>query len=432
MAGSKPKPDHGRLEPQSSNAQSVSHQPAPAVVASASHVTTHVLPRRFIGGMPEAVAHSDDAQAKQEKARTARQEAIRRLAGGVQDAGRRGSRMIGDRRRSLVASIRVRRRGLGGEEYEEDVDLKQSSDEEDEGESSSSGRSGLKRKKKKKRKDVWVGESFDIGREFRSSSDKNSQSPVRRTNPATATDNNADAGSSNHIAQEPPRTRPGVSSRQTTQESFVTARTHVSSGLQSSSSLHLPEPDEPEPPSGYTLGLDDAPRPSGSFISEPAQLHRTGNSGASSLAPLISARTPESARSRGKKKATYADSTTSNIRARLKSAIRRPSHIDPLDQSGGIHGAVEPVSGTVRGKSKTVQFPVELEHHIQDPEESAPGNRAPADPGDVLAREGNETAGTSYAAAEEAMDDEGEDEDAILPGQVILRGKRVDRGSQRA
>jgi hypothetical protein len=59
--------------------------------------------------------------------------------------------------------------------------------------------------------------------------------------------------------------------------------------------------------------------------------------------------------------------------------------------------------------------------------EAAPttqGNKAPAKPGDVLSREGEDAAGTSAGAVEEAMEEaDADDEEAILPGQVVMKGE---------
>jgi hypothetical protein len=59
----------------------------------------------------------------------------------------------------------------------------------------------------------------------------------------------------------------------------------------------------------------------------------------------------------------------------------------------------------------------------RDKDSLVPGNKPPADPDDVLAREGEEAAGTSAGAQEAALeDDEWDQEDAVELGGVVMRG----------
>lgn len=398
-----PNPNTGQLHPQSSHVQSISHQPSPAIIASASHTITHPLPRRFIGAIPESAANSPEAQEKHERLRAVRTAAVKRISG-VHDASRKGTKALGDKRRSMQRSIRIRRTGNSGEvlEHEIPIDVGSSDDEEQ-------TRGWFGKKGKQRRKDVWVGESFDIGREFKSA--PTSVIPDNIPLREAVSEVNPTAGPSNVITPHPP-IRPGSSSRQTTQETFVTARTHTSgrSIAESETSMNRLE------------SIDDTHtlRPARSIASVPTA-HR--DSHASSTEPLV-ANAPSmsptiSTKSRGKLRSLYPDlsssKSTPNLRNRLKSAIRRPSG---ADQSFSEVGR----DTTVRGKSKTVQFPVELEHHIEETAKPTPGNKAPADPGDVLSREGEDAAGTSAGAAEEAMGEEEEEEDPIMPGEVIMRG----------
>lgn len=402
-----PNPNSGDLHPQPSRTGSISHQPSPAIVASASHSSNHVLPRRFIGAIPESAANSAEALEKHQRLKTVRSAAIKRISE-VQGVGRRGTRAIGDKRRSIERSIKIKRTGKSGEEFEQEIRIEGSSDEEDQIEV---GWFGMGKKGKQRRKDVWVGESFDIGREFRSAppSPQNEREAVREVGES---ETNAIAGPSRP-------TRPVSSSRQTTADTFVTARTHVSSAKSIA---------ESEVSMTALVGGSKQPEPNTarSVASAPTILPNR-NSQSSSMEPLMTPANPASptlsSKSKGKLRSLYPDLSNSksvpNLRNRLKSAIRRPSG---ADQSFSEIGRAP----TVRGKSKTVQFPVDLEHHIQETALPTKGNKAPADPGEVLSREGEDAAGTSAGAVEEAMEDveeEEEEEDPILPGEVIMRGE---------
>jgi hypothetical protein len=56
--------------------ESISHQPSPAVIASSSHVNSHVLPRRFIGPMPEFVVNSEAVEEEYRRFRDLRSLAL--------------------------------------------------------------------------------------------------------------------------------------------------------------------------------------------------------------------------------------------------------------------------------------------------------------------------------------------------------------------
>ncbi len=103
------------------------------------------------------------------------------------------------------------------------------------------------------------------------------------------------------------------------------------------------------------------------------------------------------------------------LKTRLKSAIRLQSSPD-IDRKA---------SKTKLDKAKTVQFPLDpVQRGIDDENEGdvvRKGNKKPVDPEDVLSREGEDAAGTSAGAAEEALQDD-EDEEVLLPGEVIMRG----------
>jgi len=291
--------------------------------------------------------------------------------------GRRESKMLStgqQHRRFSVYHVKVRRKLRSGDEVEEELAL---DNEEEENELSPSS-------KKKKRKDVWLGESFDIGREFLT---------ARKTANSGSEAEAISGGAAPGLAEGSTPKRPPNSSRTTTQESFVTAREDFSSV--GGSRDHLPDIEANE---------DLRRGSSASEASIPPHGHR--NSYTSSMRPLVS---EIGVQPKGKTQTESLQETrTLPFRSRLKSAIRKPS-------------VSSDANATI--KAKTVQFPMNLESRGDNLEEPRKGNSAPADPSEVLDREGDEIAGTSYAAAEEALEDEDEDE-VYRPGDVILRGER--------
>ena len=355
------------------------------------------------------------------------------------------------------------------------------------------------KEKGKKRKDVWVGGSFDIGREFRGEQvrqvdDAESGKDAVRDGegevsmpPASPVDGtNASAGPS-RAASAPPNVdltktsrnegpagmsegegdRPAPS-RATTQDTFVTARTRFSDAQSQASGSTSRLDLSSHPPAGdghdYELsGMRDqsqtpiGPSPSDGLMHlSPAMAPSTSrHSGTSSMHPLISlpetpiSESPDSTLSptdpgpgpSSSKAKKYTSTPTSPrsisaIRGRLKSALRRasaPPHASLGDDEAmdlgtdgtgptGSPRAPAAKRAQEQGRAKTVQFPVDLN--------DAPGvmrrqirkgNKAPADPGDVLAREGEEAEGTSAGAVEDALHDE--EEEGFEPGSVMLRGR---------
>lgn len=364
-------PDPNHPSGSTSRPRSQSHEAAPAIVASVSHVGTHVLPRRFLGPMPEVFAHSDEVEERHRRIRSIQRAALKRVNGAA-EAGRKGGRAIGDTRRKVVDRIR-------GEDREVAVDLDSDSDE--------SERRLRLRKKKKKRKDVWVGESFDIGREFRTDAmvdldeQQGGREPVREGEesesipPASPIDERRADSAPPSLARPP-------TSRGTTQDSFVTART------QFSDARSTVEP-------GYEL---NAVSSTSVTTASPAMGPKTA-SPSSSLHPLISE----------PPRLTLSPKTSiPEFKRRLKSAIRRPSSADT----------------PARNRSKSVQFPLNPERDGGTFDHPRRGNKAPADPESVLEREGSDMVGTSAEAVQAAEDEEDEEED-FSPGQVIMRGECV-------
>jgi hypothetical protein len=231
--------------------------------------------------MPETVSNSQEAEIKKRRFRQLRKTALRKIKLVDEEGRRRGSRDFpngfgegsshhrhhnghGDGHsgevRRMVHRIRLRRRGHSGEVIDEDLDfdleLDSESDSSSEGEEqgqghpSMSNKKSVKKKKKKKKKqkknwtdwkEVWVGESFNIGQEFVSSHSKpsgsSSSGPLESPSPSTTLEEERsdedlvvdspleDSGSP--FASVVNGKRPSYTSK-STQETFVTARTELS------------------------------------------------------------------------------------------------------------------------------------------------------------------------------------------------------------
>lgn len=163
--------------------------PAAAVIDTSSHADVHVLPRRFLGPMPQNVVNSEGTLRRRQRMHDTRRKAMRKLLGTTDEDELLGidegvdERGVPGRRRKAVHRFRVRYRNLTDDMLrEQDVDVNESdspsdtsSDDEERGgflwgggKQKSPKKGGKKDKKKKKlHKDVWIGGSFDIGREFK-------------------------------------------------------------------------------------------------------------------------------------------------------------------------------------------------------------------------------------------------------------------------
>ena len=359
--------------------------------------------------MPENIAHSADVEEKQRKIRDMRRRAVGKILGRPGADVIEGSFGTTDDRRGVskvVHRIRVRRRNKHGEEVEEDVEIEEDSDDE-------RGRfSKLKGKKKQKRKDVWIGESFDIGQEFAVPAGRD------RHEGDGPTANGLDHHGVSEDSGDEETTRPAPS-RGTTQETFVTARTHNSQPNDSASMIaNLDQDiDDSSPP----LGRDDFAAERASTLSLPA---RPRHSQDSSVQPLISNEPREMNEDEVNE---HRDMVTPvkkppGFKNRFKSAVKQsPGGSTELNSIAspevGKKSKMEP-----RARSKSVQFHVNpVTHGGGDREPPRRGNKQPADPSEVLEREGSAVRGTSAGAAEATAED-----DSIptpLAGSVIMRGE---------
>ncbi|KAK4686458.1 hypothetical protein P7C73_g3664, partial [Tremellales sp. Uapishka_1] len=370
----------------------VTPQPSPAVRASRSHVEVHILRRRFLGPMPEKVINSEEVVEKERRFRKLRRHALKHVMSSGDAEGEEHRR----RRRDFIRKIRRHGR-------DDDSDFGDDDDR------------WSKRKGKKTGKDVWVGESFDIGQEF-FMEDSNGGSS-REDNGELDGEGNGDphgcqAADLSYEESSTPK-RPANESR-ATQETFVTARTRLSGPSTSTLSGHQPQ--------GYTVD-DGAPRdPEDESVASLSR--KTRNSESSSTQHLVPADTASGDAPESSKAVKSLRRTSSGIGKKLKSAIRKqhPASVavsEPLTNGNHVE----------RSRSKTVQFPMDPVQDTETEGEARPrkGNKQPVNPEDVLAREGDDAAGTSAGAVEDMMEDEQEEDDEgdILPGDVIMRGRLV-------
>ncbi|WVQ96460.1 hypothetical protein IAU59_003565 [Kwoniella sp. CBS 9459] len=472
--------------------------PAPAVAQSASHVGVHFPPRRFLGGIPENIVNSTEVEEKRRRFRDLRRKAIDRLplpihsrhghggedgAGSIIVFGGEGERSAGSGSgsgsgsgagglvRGAARRINVIKRGLHGEQVTEELDLYGDGEGEEEDDSDSRGK-GKTHKKKQKRKDVWVGESFDIGREFFGHTETDNKDQNSTSDPSSSSFN-----INSKIFGNPQR--PAVSTR-TTQETFVTARTEFSSRTEtdndtepsssvrgaagagagagaSRSTLDLDPglPNADTEVEGYNVngGSGGSLRHSVAGTSSPLEstppTARNRISQSSSMQPLItspvddeehelegaggslsSLAVPKEGRSKTRSKSSMPNINISN---RLKSALRHssrpniktsqsalpdtnPESNDPSRPSTGADNRHRQQQQQAT-KSKSVQFPIDLVqntdslgHKTVEEARKRKGNKAPVDPRTVLSREGDAAAGTSAGAVEDALDEREEDE----------------------
>jgi hypothetical protein len=378
----------------------ISIEASPAIISSSSNVTAHLLSRRFLGPMPENIAHSSEVQERERKIRDLRRKAIGKILGRPDEDTIQGSFGTTDDRRGVskvVHRIRVRRRNKHGEDVEEDVELRDDSDEE-------SGKfSKFKGKKKQKRKDVWIGDSFDIGQEFEV--------------PAGVDRHEGDGPTANGIDQNDHSSRPAPS-RGTTQDTFVTARTHPNDSSSMIANLDQ-DMDDSSPP----LGRDDLAAERASTLSLPTNIR---DSQGSSIQPLISNEPPHrnqhDEESSERKDMVTPVKKAPGFKNRFRSAVKQsPGGSTELNSIASPSIAKRAMTEP-RARSKSVQFnanPVTYNGGGREPPRR--GNKQPADPSEVLEREGSAVVGTSAGAVEETVEESKDDPTRV--GSVIMRGE---------
>ena len=300
-----------------------------------------------------------------------------------------------------------------------------------------------------KGKEKWVGEGFDIGREFflsgqmstRSNEETRSnesitssslrtggvmdtspdcplESPVAERDAESMVDENG-AGPSDYSGLNP-RKRPNLTPK-STQESFVTARTELSTSLSQSpfsSNIHLPRPtSDPE--------IGESPAQSNRNLEEHDQDRLIASGASSSSARHLIG---EGEKDRLRDNASSLGSLGKNHLKRLKSAIRKPSTTATLPhlEARGVNDEFGNVKRDRNFRSKSVSFPMDPVDLVDGeivPLDAA-GDKPPLNPESVLAREGDQAQGTSAGAQAAALDevDEDSDEVALRTGDVQLRG----------
>lgn len=389
----------------------VSAEPSPAIISSSSNVTVHVLARRFLGPMPENVINSSEVEEKRRIIRDMRRTAMSKVLGNQHGENLEGTFGTGSERRGMrkvVHRIRVRRKDKHGHEVEEDIELDGSDEDENAGGLIDKLPGRKKNEWKKKRKDVWTGESFDIGQEFVIPEGRQPNGDSASSVDGGITDHRSsdDDESARSAASRP------TTSRKTTGETFVTARTEFTDSTSMIVNLD-PEPDRSGPAVNHPL-------PSGSSsIAGPG--HKNRDSQGSSIQPLISNQGPDEDEDELRDHVTPVKKAP-GLRNRFRSAVKQtPGGSTELNSiaspSVDRRAKTEP-----RLRSKSVQFNADpVTQGLGGREPPRRGNKQPADPSEVLEREGEAVAGTSAGAVEEAADED--DEEPPTVGQVIMRGE---------
>ncbi|WRT67825.1 uncharacterized protein IL334_004799 [Kwoniella shivajii] len=445
-------------------------QPSPKVISSSSHIDKHFLPRRFLGAIPEKIVNSDETIENRKKFHQLRKNAISHLpllghthsedsfSHFGNDNGNGNERDDVGLIREAAKRIKIRKRGKTDRVMDLDLDLDVGTPEERQGQGRGKIKGGIG-----KGKDSWIGESFDIGREFLGSvihehedADEEIQPPssssIHQGDNQVVNEAKGKGGAGGGQSESVP-SRPAVSTR-TTQETFVTARTGFSSSRgegASSSKSTLDLNDTSTSAEGYQL----TPQASlNGLSSSPGTITITNirDSTSSSTQPLV----PPSIKHRSQDssdtvKAIVTQNKSSNgLSTRLKSALRKSSS-KPENELYSTQSAIYATSSNnqlsqqkqkqkqkdKQNKSKSVQFPIDP---IQGPssmkkvlgddlnDHTTKGDKAPVDPAEVLERSGDEVAGTSHEAVEEALEEEEEDwEEVRKPGEVILRDRMLVR-----
>nr|XP_018262424.1 uncharacterized protein I303_05441 [Kwoniella dejecticola CBS 10117]OBR84582.1 hypothetical protein I303_05441 [Kwoniella dejecticola CBS 10117] len=492
-------PDPNRSHDESTHgthSQNPTLQPSARVVDSTSHndFEAHFLPRRFLGAIPQKVINSDETQEKKRRFKELRRNALNHLPGlrsrdDLEEYDNRtsGSSFIApdDNDTGAVREfagrlrIKIRKKNRHGEEYEENLNLDLDSD----GDAEDGGRTEVEtagKGKSSKSKNVWLGESFDIGREFlgnvireeeeeeeegNNEEHEEEEEPPPQPNAGTA----AVKGKSKAKTTEsttPRPTRPSPSTR-TTQDTFVTARTAFSSSYDaaSSSKSSLATNADEGAVGGYeltpqlSLGIeqDQNHRDTARTSEETLERNKLRKSQSSSIQPLMSSTAitdePSEVKS-GETNKPDTDQAALNHSlslpkdrgkgiTRLKSALRKSSKPNikasqstyhPSSASTSPAAAVAVMEGD-KGKSKSVQFPLDLTSPTiaaqtgngirLGKKDKLKGDKDPVHPMEVLERSGEDAIGTSHEAVEEAQEEEEDWEEVKRPGEVILRDRMI-------
>lgn len=463
-------------------------KPAPTVVQASQHLT-HTLPRRFLGPIPSQHVYNDQTEEKRAELQSLRRKAMRKMLGdnvmlGLPKTPRKGDQNPATHGERALHKFRVKRKSiLAALDQDETFELpSEDSSDSLNGDSSTSGTNAsetaqrikkkrMKKKQNKKRSKSnlfsteWIGDSFDIGREFDSTHGKGPDPAVSgadamleqdRKGRSLGTSSRArekvredlqelareegrsqdghqsecsdddvrpritDSPDSIQMYDSPPEPKRHVApSRKTsatasTAESFVTARTKPAAAAQISDddSSHFTADLTPPRTRHAHAGSSIEASPQSSPLMK-------GSSAADSTRPLISDDEEEVRVTTEKGKVPqgrlFRKSPSKSSRPttrRLKSALRTS-----FDRATREHAARDG-----RPPHKTVQFPEEPAHEIPTNDDSLvrEGDQEPADPIAVLNREGVDIDGTSSGATTTALDD-----DDFMPGGVVMRDRAL-------
>lgn len=348
------------------------------------------------------------------------------------DRGRRAER-------AAARTIRVRRRNFINMLKDEDIQL----------ESDSSDSDDDIKKGKKGKSESWIGNSFDIGREFESIHGEGNPDPAVAGNDAdpleTETmqdvadrvlneptseepqelDGDAHPSADNappqihelnprppddiHRKHKPPSLAPSTAAASfvtapsrpsttrgdsTSGATFVTARTDVDSDDTASTfTARIPRRDPHPPPSA---SVNSSPRVVGSSQASSTRPLYGGSSDEGEAGPSTLRLSPRSQRARRERRSSTG-ATERPAQELLKSALKG-NHSEPDTPNPA--------------RQKTVQFPPNPTNPAEPP---LNGDQQPANPRDVLARSGSEINGTSADATA--------DEDEYAPGDFVMRDR---------
>lgn len=469
-------------------------KPAPTVVQASQH-GVHTLPRRFLGPMPASHVYSDQTEEKRARLRHMKRRAMKSMLGdqallGLPTSSGSGANSPGKR---ALHKFRVKRKSILAALDEDEAFEVASGDSSDTSDSDGTVDSGWLKKKKKQRKKKkgkkakkkakgvfsteWIGDSFDIGREFEgkhgkapdpavsgahpddmveadrggsaqaASNRRKAKDELKRLANEGATEGQWDSSdddtirpritdspesfrlSSKDSSPEQPRTdsptaRPESPSPLSQQTSRLTSRRGSSAATSTIAESFVTAPTRPltsrDDSSDFHANLEPPSHPALTHSVEPSP-HSSplmkGSSAADSTRPLISDDENEVRITPGEKGKAPAGRLfkKSPTKTSKTSKGSRPT-------AQRLKSALRTSVDKAKERGKTVQFPEDPAHEIPPARDDVvrEGDKKPADPMAVLSRDGAAIDGTSSGAATTAFDD-----DDFMPGGVVMRDRAL-------
>lgn len=463
-------------------------KPAPTVVQATQH-GVHTLPRRFLGPMPASHVYSDQTEEKRARLRHMKRRAMKKMLGdqallGLPKDGAGGK--PGKSGKRALHKFRVKRKSILAALDEDEAFEVASGDSSDTSDSDGTVDAGWVKKKKKQRKKKknkkkkakgvfgteWIGDSFDVGREFEGRRGKAPDPAVTGTHPddmieayrggaAQAADNRRKAkeelqalanegaaqyssdddtirpritdspesfrlsskdSSPEHLRTESPTLRrpesPSPLSHQTSRRGSSTANSTIAESFVTAPTRPITDDDDSsdfhanlEPPSHPALTHSIEPSPHSSPIMK-------GSSMGGSTRPLISDDENEvriTPGEKGKAPAGRLFKKSPTKTSKTSKGSRPKAH----RLKSALRTSMDKAA---KERGKTVQFPEEPAHEIPPARDEVvrEGDKKPADPMAVLSRDGAAIDGTSSGAATSAFDD-----DDFMPGGVVMRDRAL-------